>query len=109
MMDKNGENKTFMGASTNAVWSPDGQYIAFLDKGVFDRYQIFLMNADGTQPQPLTHLNNYLTGITWSPDGDYIAFSSYLGGEPYVYIINVTDETEPVLLRPKAAVSDWIP
>ena len=64
-------------SDTYPTWSPDGTQIAF----VSDRnngIDIYLMNADGTNPIQLTHnVWEMDGGPSWSPDGRKIAFSSY--------------------------------
>ena len=61
-------------------WSPDGTQIAFdrnLEKDI-QKYQLFIMNADGTDQQQLTHNGDGDRNgdPTWSPDGRYLAFKS---------------------------------
>jgi Tol biopolymer transport system component len=57
------------------AWSPDGTKIAFSMNrtGV---YQIWVMNADGTEQVQLTHSSVYETNPVWSPDGSKIAWLS---------------------------------
>ena len=59
------------------VWSPDGRKIAFSSDRDGDN-EIYVMNADGTNPIQLTH--NMLEidiAPSWSAGGRKIAFSSY--------------------------------
>jgi Tol biopolymer transport system component len=64
--------------------SPDGQQIAFVAK-VDQRYQIFLMDGDGTNEKQLTQ---FVTGQTsaswldWSPDGKQILFTHKISDDP---------------------------
>jgi TolB protein len=55
----------------DATWSPDGTQIAFRSEPNGDQ-EIWLMNADGSEPHRLTR------GLSpaWSPDGSKIAFAS---------------------------------
>ena len=55
-------------------WSPDGRQIAF---STFS--QIYVMDADGSNQQPLTSSSVSKFGPSWSPDGRQIAFYSYRG------------------------------
>ena len=57
------------------AWSPDGQTIAF--SSARDGYagEIYLMNADGSGPTRLTHLQS-AAEPSWAPDGTRIAFQS---------------------------------
>jgi TolB protein len=57
------------------AWSPDGRQVAFVSDRSGDS-DIWVMNADGTNPHDLTnHPANDVTP-TWSPDGRKIAFAS---------------------------------
>ncbi len=68
-----------------AAWSPDGQkitFVSFRDKhrievGGIILGDIYLMNADGTNPINLTQsIEKPELSSSWSPDGKQIAFSS---------------------------------
>jgi dipeptidyl aminopeptidase/acylaminoacyl peptidase len=58
------------------TWSPDGRRIAFVSKD----WNIWMMNADGSDPINLTDSPEFRgvapSGPAWSPDGETIAFSS---------------------------------
>jgi WD40-like Beta Propeller Repeat len=60
-----------------ASWSPDGRQIAFAatDPSLAgDRMRIWVVDADGGEPVPLTSDASIYTGAAWSPDGHWIAF-----------------------------------
>ena len=65
-------------------WSPDGERIAFMSarsnrKQAYDgaEYEIYVMDADGTNIQRLTH-RPYADGHPdWSPDGTKVVFTVY--------------------------------
>ena len=66
------------------AWSPDGKRIAFVsdrDGHVNVRnspnYEIYVMDADGGNPQNLTNDPDNDRHPSWSPDGKRIVFSSY--------------------------------
>jgi Tol biopolymer transport system component len=65
------------------AWSPDGQRIAFehLGDGDTQPAQIYVMNADGSNPHRLTTSpNGYQyaeSDPSWSPDGSSVVFWSY--------------------------------
>ena len=98
VMNDDGSRKRRLTQNTTAFdryprWSPDGTKIAFtrdMDKAKRQTSsELFLMNADGTDPQRLTH-NNVIDNIpSWSPDGRQIAFTSLRSGPWEVYIIDV--------------------
>lgn len=57
-------------------WSPDGSKIAFMSNRVGGVMQIFVMNADGSDPRQLTTVGINLWP-QWSPDGTKISFASW--------------------------------
>lgn len=62
------------------AWSPDGRAIAFLS----DRdgpSQVFIVDAEGGHPRPLTRDRLPKDAVAWSPQGDRIAFSSRSAGQ----------------------------
>lgn len=63
------------GYDRDPAWSPDGSRIAFSSNRNHESSNIYVMNADGSDPQKLTHTQgpaNYLP--VWSPDGTKIAY-----------------------------------
>ncbi|MBE7556142.1 MAG: PD40 domain-containing protein [Anaerolineales bacterium] len=59
------------------AWSPDGQTIAFAsDREVEDKYELYLMQADGSNPRKLTQTSSRrIFRPTWSPDGQTIVYT----------------------------------
>ena len=95
------------------AWAPDGSHIAFEHRGDGDLTpaQIFVMNADGSDPRRLTPKTGRQyaeSDPVWSPDGSRIVFWSYgygiatipaAGGEPQAVYANfpaVAYGTKPV-------------
>ncbi len=80
--------------SIRGTWSPDGQRITF---DCFDpnerRYQILLVNADGTELKKVASLPNICHSPVFSPDGTQILFlinrPNSLESGSNLYVINV--------------------
>jgi tricorn protease len=60
----------------SAVWSPDGNYIAYLSDETGE-YQIYIKEQDGSAPaKKITSTNdNYIYSLLWSPDSKKILFN----------------------------------
>jgi Tol biopolymer transport system component len=82
-----GTPRLFAREASDAAWSPDGSRIAFSsgrDRNgkwcgsdeCFYNDELYVMDADGTDPVRLTRNHGDDSSPTWSPDGRYIAFSS---------------------------------
>jgi dipeptidyl aminopeptidase/acylaminoacyl peptidase len=70
-------------SSTNAAWSPDGKWIAFLSdrpgqiSGTPEnKKQIYVIAADGGEARQLTKVENGVNILAWSPDSKRLAFSA---------------------------------
>ena len=62
---------------SNPAWGPDGKTIAYISATQNDRRGLFVMNADGSEPQGLVHSKNQdFCFPTWSSDGRLIIISS---------------------------------
>jgi TolB protein len=55
------------------AWSPDGKRIAFASNRNFN-YQIFVMNADGSNVRLVANTEGRATEPRWSRDGSQIIF-----------------------------------
>jgi TolB protein len=56
-------------------WSPDGKQIAFASERDHN-YEIYVMNADGSNPRRLTNSAMQELYPRWSPDGVHILFTN---------------------------------
>jgi len=78
--------------STGAVYTPDGQSILFATNRTsrdVTRYDIWRMNADGSQARPI--ISDVATDeeVSVSPDGARIAFRSNRHGNPEIYLADI--------------------
>ncbi|MGB8473676.1 MAG: S9 family peptidase [Candidatus Acidiferrum sp.] len=70
-------------SSTNAAWSPDGKWIAFLSDRPGqrtgtpeDKKQIYMISADGGEARQLTKVETGVKDFAWSPDSRKLAFAA---------------------------------
>ena len=75
------------------VYSPDGRKIAFGSSRSGD-FEIYVMNADGSDVVRLTQSSGLDVRPAWSPDGKRIAFTSNRDGNYDIYIVNA-DGSDP--------------
>jgi hypothetical protein len=78
-MDVNGANQVRLtpfdtNEELDPAWSPDGTKIAF-SSNRDGNYEIYVMNADGSNQTRLTYYNGVDFSPEWSPDGTKIAFT----------------------------------
>lgn len=80
---------TGIGRDLHPHWSPAGDRIVFerVNGGQFE--DIFVMNQDGTDAQPLVSTRSGEYCPSWSPDGTKIAYHAHVGGffDIYVYVV----------------------
>jgi Tol biopolymer transport system component len=62
------------------TWSPDGARIAYMCRGGGRDFEIYVMNADGTNQIALTTNTFPDESPSWSPDGTQIVFQREFGG-----------------------------
>jgi len=110
------------------AWSPDGSQIAFMaqtPEGT-QNYEIFVMNADGTDPRRFTESPGDDGWPTWSPDGTRILFSSVrddcsfsddpdckttgdIGPYHTLYMMNADGSAQVRLTDAFGQIADWSP
>ena len=118
VMDDDGSRRRRLTHSPEAIdqaprWSPDGKRIAF--HRAMDRIrnqttlEVFIMNADGTALQRLTHNNDIDTYPSWSPDGHSLAFTSGRSGDGAVHVLDLATLAVTQLTDAPSACPDWSP
>ncbi len=86
--------------STHPVWSPDGTKIAFINNkiGVENdnpiNFEVYTMNADGSEVKRHTHNLAFDADINWSIDGNKLAIKSYRDDNDEVYIITLVNNEQ---------------
>ncbi|MGH9945549.1 MAG: hypothetical protein ACRD9R_24610, partial [Pyrinomonadaceae bacterium] len=77
------------GSDTNPAFSPDGAKIVFeTDRTVDAEPEIFVMNADGTDPVNRSNDPGEDVDPAWSPDGTQLSFSSRRDSGAEIYTMN---------------------
>jgi len=93
------------------TWSPDGTRLAFYGWVLPDgRYDVFVMNADGSPPRQLT-VSGHGAGSfapSWSPDGKRIAFASDRAGSVGIYVMSA-DGSGQQLIQANGLQPAWQP
>jgi Tol biopolymer transport system component len=112
------------GPPASPVWSPDGQKIAFA--GRRDRtfasnpdrdLEIYVMDADGSAEQKLTHNQIPDANPVWSPDSRTIAFTRsgmdsggrYVGVDLYLIDADGSGERHVIGVSPSDTTTAWSP
>ena len=70
---------TWYNNAKDPSWSPDGTKIVFVSDDLDGNYEIYIMNADGTEQTRLTNKEGWESRPSWSPDGTKIVFRDYSG------------------------------
>jgi Tol biopolymer transport system component len=93
--------------SVHPAYSPDGEVIAYTDQGR-NGLEVFICDARGMEPKPLTNLGGVNTFAAWSPDGRRIAFHHWDVAEDRVgslFVMNADGSD----LRPVEALKGALP
>ena len=92
-----------------AVWSPDGEKIAFVsfrDGDEFE-FEIYVMDADGDNEERLTDSGGEFP--EWSPDGEKIAFQADRDGDYEIYVMDADGDNEERLTDSGGELALWPP
>jgi TolB protein len=90
------------GGDTAPAVSPDGTKIAFMSSGRgATNWEIWVMNADGSNTRRLTENRNNDGLPAWSPDGKSIAYVSDQGGVWAVWVMNADGSNQRKLFDMK--------
>jgi dipeptidyl aminopeptidase/acylaminoacyl peptidase len=98
-------------ADSDPVWAPDSKTIAFFSTAgeKEDQRQLWMANADGSNPQKLTMLQGYAARPHWSANGKQIAFL-YIegagGGGPLVAAPSTTGVVDTAIHNQRIGLLD---
>jgi dipeptidyl aminopeptidase/acylaminoacyl peptidase len=87
--------------SSQPAWSPDGSRIVLRSDRRDNNPDVWVMNADGTNPQPLVTTPGDERYPALSPDGSKLVYRSDVDGDPEIYVaaadgtgaVKLTDNT----------------
>ncbi len=109
-MNANGTDAVLLRQNAGSpAWSPDGSGIAYT-RGSGMTGEVYVMNADGSDPRNLTSHGALDYQPTWSPDGSRIAFASNRHGEPLeIYVMDADGSNVERLTVLGAKSPAWSP
>jgi Tol biopolymer transport system component len=87
------------------AWSPDGRRIAFLRERDFGKFDVVVMNADGSRQHTLARFSSDGTPAwspdppVWSPNGRSIAFVSHRDGTDEIFVVSIDGSGKRNLTR----------
>lgn len=79
-----GSRPRLLGEGFDPAWSPDGRRIAFAHRSsVSDDFDLYVMNANGSNRRRVSATAESEIGADWSPEGSRIAFVRHEGHLEY--------------------------
>jgi Tol biopolymer transport system component len=89
------------------VWSPDGQWIAFL-QGVSEDNEVWVVPAKGGKAHRLDTEPGQKSSISWSPDSRALIFSLAQDQNYQLYLAAIAgSDTHPLFDSGQTAFGDW--
>jgi len=86
-------------SNADPAWSPDGRRLAFASDRRGGAWDIYVMDADGSNVVRRTSTGALNANPTWSPDGRMIAFQGFYSYRHDLYLVSADGaETSPVRL-----------
>jgi len=96
VMDADGSNqKKLADRGLDPAWSPDNRQIAFASNREGGVFQVFAMNADGSNVKRLTKDKGEASNPAWAPDGQAIAYSAAAEGDRRALFLMAKDGSDP--------------
>jgi TolB protein len=84
--------------------------IAFVSTDESGNKEIYTCEFDGQNVKKRTSYRSICLSPAWSPDGTTVAFTSYKGGKPDLYILNLSDNQTSVVAEKGLNISPaWFP
>ena len=95
---------------SDPAWSPDSKTLAFFSSaGEKEQRQLWIVDADGSDPKKITDLKGYAARPHWSHDGKQIAFlyvEGASGGGPLMAAAATTGVVDTAIHNQRIAVLD---
>lgn len=117
VMDADGQNQQLVVALDmfralgSAVWSPDGQSLAYA-AGLDEAQDVWVVPVAGGDPVNVSNMTGKKTHISWSPDSQTLIFTNNDDAADTLLIyIALPDgsDTHPLLDSDRYAYGDWAP
>jgi Tol biopolymer transport system component len=103
---------TRTGNNSRPHWSPDGSQIVYSSWTEENSFDIYLMDKDGKNQQPIIASLAMEISADWSPDGNKIAYVSNIDGDDAIYTLNLKTHISAKLpITPPVGIKfqKWIP